>query len=200
MRSGKKERIHNTIDIGQITNLFSIAKEDDLLVAKDLMEKPADKPLARIPYQLALAIGVRQTQGAGLDPVNPVINSMIQLCGILVYAIDIDRQNRMLLVHGEALRPAIELPRAAIHNARARIHRTAAFQQAKVRFSITLKIPQWISHGIDVADMAGQIENDVYARHRFPQPGGFLEIERVDLNGTSDPIEIIQVAPAPRME
>src|ERR671925_740164 len=88
------------------------------------------------------------------------------------------------------MRPAVDLSSAGEDDAEAGIVGAARLQQRQLGTAIDLEIGLGIVHRVDVARLAGQVEENVLA----PQPPDQLidvaDVEHIDLDLTLDPLEV----------
>jgi len=114
---------------------------------------------------------------------------MIVGCRAFMYAVEIDRNNWMVFVYGKILRCAVNLPRARIHNPPPGSGVAAGLQKPQLRQCIDAQIPLREEHGMNMANLSSEIENDVCLPKRAFH---FLitNIERIDINVAADRIKI----------
>src|SRR4029079_17490177 len=112
-------------------------------------------------------------------------------------AVEIDRNNWMVFINRQVLRYTVNLPRARIHNPPAGSGAAAGLQKPQLRQRIDAQIPLWKEHGVNMAYLSSEIENDVSFTQRAFH---FLitNIERIDINVAADRIEIEGIRPAAR--
>ena len=120
-------------------------------------DEPSDEALAVVPDQLARPVHVGESQRAGADAEDVVVEEMVVLARGLVDAVDVGGPDEMALVHGQPVGPAINLPRAGVDDADARIVLAAGLEHRQLRAAVDVEIRVRIAHAVDVADLPGKV-------------------------------------------
>jgi len=145
--------------------------------------------LARQLNRHSWAIDVREPKNDCINEAQAREQLMILGGRAFMYAIEIDRNDWMVFVDGKVPRCAVNLPRARIHNPPAGSGTAAGLQKPQLRQCIDAQIPLWKEHGMNMANLSSEIENDVCLAQRAFH---FLitNIERIDINLAADRIKI----------
>ena len=110
----------------------------------------------------------RREQAA--DPVHGVVDEVVQLARDLVDAVHVGRVQGMSLVHGQALGLAVHLPGPRVHHARLGVVLAQGLQDPELAAAVDLQVGEGVGHGVDVADLPGQVEEHVLAPHQVAHP------------------------------
>ena len=78
--AGDQKGIDRIVDVGEVAQLRSIAKDRDVLAVHGLTNEP-ERRLAIVSDQHAWAVGIGQAQDAGLDAVHVVVEHVVALAG-----------------------------------------------------------------------------------------------------------------------
>ena len=113
-------------------------------------------------------------------PVHVVEQQMIGLAGHLVDAVDVGRAQRVLLVDRQVARPAVDLARAGMHDRDLRRHLAARFEQLQLRRAIDREVVFRRVHRIEMAGLAGQIEQEILAGKQMAHRRRVADIGDVD--------------------
>ena len=92
-----------------------------------------------------------------------MIEQVIVLGCQLVYSVNVERRDPVLFINRQVKRLAVNLPRARKYYLHMRIVVTARFEQCELRGAVEFEIPERIEHGLEVRDVAGEIENEIHA-------------------------------------
>src|SRR3989344_4685413 len=96
--AGQKQRLANIINIIQISFLGAVAVYLNFVSFHRLADKPTDKSLAIMFYQLPRTINIGHPQRSGADAVNIIVKNMIPFAGIDINAINVGWLDRMIFV------------------------------------------------------------------------------------------------------
>ena len=77
--------------------------------------------------------------------------------------VDVDWRDRVVLVDGEVPRLAEQLARRREHDGRLRVVATQTFEQRDMTAGVDVEVEERFGHGVDVADLAGEVEHDLRA-------------------------------------
>ncbi len=178
--TGHQERVDHVIHIHRVTELAAVAENPNGLAEQSHAQEMAEKSLARNVERHAWAIDIRQAQDASVQASHFGPQLVIHGGGILVNAIEIDRTHGVLLVDRKILRHAIDLARAGVNDAAPRRLTRAFFEEVKLRGSIQVGIARRVLHAVDVADLAGQVEDEVHAEKFTGKSAGITDIRMDD--------------------
>ena len=115
-----QERVHHVVHVVEVPLLRAVAEDLDLLAEHDLAHEPADEALPAVADELARPVGVGEAQRRGADAVHGVVDEVVELAGDLVDAVHVRGVQQVVLVHGQALRLAVDLARARVDDLHAR--------------------------------------------------------------------------------
>ncbi len=190
---GQQQRFDAIVDVGEVAALFA-APDFDRLPLEQPADPDADECLPRVFDPHARAVSVRETQGAGGQIVNVVVQDVVELAGQFVDAVDVDGAERVPLIDGEPLGPAVNLPRAGKHDADPRVDLPARFQDRKLRAAVDLQVGERILHRIEMARLAGEVEQEVLAVEMRAQAIAVAHVGDVHADAILDPLDVESVA------
>ena len=97
------------------------------------------------------------------------------LAGQLVDAVDVDRRRRVVLVDGQVPRPAVHLAGRRLHDGARRVRRRAPISRnARWLRTLRSRSRKRILHRGEVADLTGDVEDDVGALERAGHLGASM--------------------------
>jgi hypothetical protein len=123
------------------------------------------------------------------------IHHVERFTGHLADAIDVDRFQDMCFLEGKFFRPSICLTRSGINNAGFTIFTTAGFENGKRSNGIQMQILKRLLHGLDMTDMAGEVEDELFPLHQLPHQIEVATIAFDNFNILLDRSDIEIVAP-----
>ena len=124
------------------------------------------KPWRLCLMQLARAVDVGQPQRAGADAEDVVVDEVVVLAGRLVDAVDVGRPHEVRLVDRQRVGPAVDLPRAGEDDLHRRVVVAARLEHRQLAAAVDLEVGVRIAHAVDVADLAGEVEDHVAIAHQ----------------------------------
>src|SRR5229473_3585076 len=176
---GAQKRLDRIIDIQELAALLAPP-----YLEGGAFERPtqpdAEEILPCILDPHARSINIGQPQRAGVDSIGIVKQQVIGLAGHLVDAVDIGRPQRMLLVDRQIAWPAVDLPRPGMHDGDRRDHGPAQFQELQLRRAIDREVMLRRIHRIEMAGLAGEIEQEILAGKQVAQRGRIADIADID--------------------
>jgi hypothetical protein len=92
---------------------------------------------------------------------------MVVLTGDLVDAVHVGRPHQMIFGNGQRAGPSVHLTRAGVDDFGAGVVMAARFEQRELRAAVDLEVGVRVAHAVDVADLAGEVEDDVLAPHQI---------------------------------
>jgi hypothetical protein len=116
------------------------------------------------------------------------------LAGGLVDAVDIGWLHEVLFGDRQADRPSVDLPGAGEHHLDARIVTTACLEDRQLAAAVDLEVGVWVLHAVDVADLAGEVEDDLLIAHQVIHRAGLTHIGDVDADAVFYAGDVEQVA------
>ena len=144
--------------------------------------------------QLPRAVGVGQAQAARSQAVGAVVDQVVPLAGQLVDAVDVGGPVAVFLVQRQVERPAVALTRAGVDDLGIRVVIPAGFQDEELAARVDLQVGEGIGHRVEVADLAGQVEDHVGARHERVHGMRIAHVGDVDLYQVLDAGDVEAVA------
>src|SRR6185437_15361209 len=173
---------------------ISVAEDVDLAVLDRQADEPADETLAIVPDQLTRPVDVGEPQRAGADAEHVIVEQVIVLAGGLVDAVDVDRPHEVRLVDGQAIRLAVHLARAREDHLHAGILVTTGFEHRQLCAAVDLEIGERIEHAVDVAHLAGEVENDLAIADQDLHGRSVSYVRNVHAHPVGDAMEVEQIA------
>ena len=188
-----QERVRGVVDVDEIAKLRA--------VAVDWISRPSiaslsqtDEPLPRVAHPHPRAVGVREPQRARAHAEDVVVEQMVVLAGRLVDAVHVDG-HEVRLVDGQVLRPAVDLARAGEDDLHRRVVMAAGLEDRELAAAVDLEIRVRIAHGVDVARLAGEVEEIVLIADEVVQAVLVAHVGDVDRTRSSIPSTLYRVPP-----
>src|SRR5207253_4625702 len=127
-----------------------------------LANQPANGCLAVVLDQHPGPVRVGQPQHAGADAVDVVVEDVVPLAGQLVDSIHVNGAGRLAFVNRQQFlgNATVDLAGAREHDLRLGRDAPARIEQSELAATVDLQVSKRILHGVDVADLTGQIEDD----------------------------------------
>ena len=194
MESHHQQRLNHIVHVVEVAHLQPVAEDVERLPLQQLPEPPADERLSRVADAHTRAVGVGQPQRDGAQAVDLVVNHVVPLAGQLVDAVDIGRLQRVALVHRQILRAAVDLPRAGEDDLGRRVAVATRLQQRELAADVDLQVGVGVSHAVGVADLPGQVEDDVLPLHQIAQAVLVAHIGDVDPQPVFHAVDVEDVA------
>ncbi len=120
---------------------------------------------------------------------------MIPFAGELVDTVHVDRVERMVFVDRKILWPAVDLSGTGKNDLQIAIVQAAGLQDLQLRRRVNVQIGQRVSHRIEMAGLAGEIEKKLavldQSGHRFR----IADICKVDRNAIANVLDVEKVSP-----
>ena len=115
-------------------------------------------------------------------PYDAAVEEVVPLPGGLVDPVDVDGADRMLFVHRQVARRAVDLPGAREHDARRRVVMTQRLEDRQLGPTVDLEVGVGIGHRVEVARLTCEVEHDVLAFHEPPQAVLVAHVRDVDVH------------------
>ena len=144
--------------------------------------------------QLARAVDVGQPQRAGADAEHVVVEQVVGLAGRLVDAVDVGRPDQVRLVDRQAVGPAVDLARAGVDDADPRVVLAAGLEHRELRAAVDVEVGIRIAHAVDVADLPGEVEDDLAVLDQRVHRRLIAHVGDVDAHAVLDAVEVEAVA------
>jgi len=125
----QQQRIHHVVHVVEVAALLTRSVNLDPLALQGLADEDPRESLLVVGQVHPGAVGVGQAQAHRFDPVNRAVQRVVHLGGELVDSVHVDRHKRVLLVHRQRLRPAVDLAGAGKDDLDPGIPVSAALEQ-----------------------------------------------------------------------
>ena len=103
-------------------------------------------------------------------------------------------RTRCVSVDRQRVGPAVDLARAGEDDLRAGIVVAARLEQRQLAAAVDLEIRVRIPHAVDVAHLAGEVEDDVAVAHEVVHRALLADVGDVDADAIGDAVDVEQVA------
>jgi len=130
-----------------------------------------------------------------LDAINVAVKDVVPLPRHFVDAVHIRRMKEMPLVNREEVGSAINLSGAGVNDPDGRIVFPARFQDEQLGPAIDVEIHKRIFHGVEVACLAGEVEQIVLTLDQVSHAEFIPYIGNVDADPAFIPLQIKEVSP-----
>lgn len=150
--------------------------------------------LARVFDAHTGTVGVGEAQGTGAQAIHVVVEDVIPLAGQFVDAVGVGGADGMLLVNGEMVRLAIELTRAGKDDLHGRVVFATGFEDGDLGLGVDGQIGVGVLHGVHVAGLARQIEQDILSLDQMLEAVFVAHIGDVDAHAVGNGGDIEEVA------
>ena len=191
---GQQQRIHHIADVGEVADLLAIPENLQRFVVHDLMNPPAEEGLPGVLDAHVRPVGVGHAQADRVQAIDAVIHQVIPLSGDFVDAVNISRCERMQFIHGQILRPAINLPGAGEDDFPIGVELPAGFQDCELAAAINLQIGEGILHAVQMAHLSGEVEQEILALDQVLHAVGIPHVGDVDADAVADLRDVEKVA------
>ena len=94
----------------------------------------------------------------------------------------------------QGVRPAVDLPRAREHDLHRRVVCAARLEQRQLAAAVDLEVGVRVLHAVDVADLAGEVEDHVLPAHQIVHRALLADVGDVDADAILDAADVEQVA------
>ena len=145
-------------------------------------------------------VRVRQPQHGDADAVDLPVEQVVPLAGELVDPVDVDGGERVALVDREVARAPVELARAREDDRGLRVVVTARLEDRELRAAVDLEVGVRVGHRVEVARLAGEVEDHVAPAHERPQAVLVPDVRDVDVHAVVDPGDVVPAAAVLRDE
>ena len=192
--SGDEKRTDRVVNVDEVANLGAVAENLNLLVFDRQPDEPRDKALSIVFDQLARAIDIGQPQRRSTDAEDVVVDEMVVLAGRLIDPVDVSRPNQMFLGDWQIFRLAIDLTGARIHHLDAGIVPPARLEQRQLAVAVDLEVGMRVAHAVDVADLPGEVEDDLAIAHEIVHRARLTDVGDIDANAVLDACDVEEIA------
>ena len=193
-RPRPQEGVHHVVHVVEVALLAPVAEDLDLLAERGLADEPADEALPVVPDELAGAVGVGEPQRGGADPVHLVVDEVVELAGDLVDPVHVHRLQEVLLVDRQVEGLAVDLARAGVDDLELGVALAHRLEHPELARAVDLEVGDGVGHGVDVAHLAGQVEEHLLAADQVLHPVP-AHVGDVDADLVLVAVEVEEVAP-----
>lgn len=194
---GRREQqcIHAVVDVGKIAELGA-APDFDGLVFEDLADPNAEEGLTGVFDAHARSVGVGEAEGAGLEPVNVVVEDVVPFPSHLVDAVDVDWTDGVQFVDGKVIGFAVELAGAGEEDFEGGVEFAAGLEQGELGAAVDFEVGVGVEHGVEVTGLPGEVEEEVLVLDEVGDCVGISDIGDVDAKvwGVCEVVEVEGVA------
>ena len=100
----------------------------------------------------------------------------------------------MGLVDGQPIRPPVNLPRAGEDDFRLRVVLAAGFENRQLAAAVDLEVRVRVLHAVDVAHLAGEVEDHIAPLHEIAHRRGLPHVGDVDAQARFEAGDVREVA------
>ena len=193
-RPGPQKRISGIVDEHEVAALRSIAVDLNRPAFDGQPDEPADEALTIVTDQLTRAVDVREAQRTGADAEDVVVHEVVILASSLVDSVDVGGLDEVMFGDRQRVGPAVDLACPGKHHFHCGIVVAARFKDRQLTATVDLEIRIRISHAVDVADLPGEIENDVAILHQVVHRRLLPDVRDVHANAIGDAVDVEQIA------
>ena len=145
----------------------------------------AQESLARLIQRHARAVRVGEVQHDRVQQTEAAVRQVVLNRAVLVDAVDVDRIDRVIFVHREIAGLAVDLSGSRVDDAHARRRARTLVEKTKLRGAVQRPVPLREAHAVRMADLSGEVENDIGPAERFREPRGLVDVlqDQPDLAG-----------------
>jgi hypothetical protein len=139
-------------------------------------------------------VGVCQAQDRAAQPVQLAVDEVVPLASRLVHAVRIDRGDRVLLVHGQIARPAVQLPRAREDDLDVWVFAPAGLEDGELATAVDVQVSEGVIERVDVARLTGEVEEHLLTPDQAAEAVHVADIGDVHAHPALDPGDVGGVA------
>jgi hypothetical protein len=111
----------------------------------------------------------------------------VELLGcVLGHAVHIDRRNGMFLVHRQVPGMPVDLTRGRVHDDGLGADGPQDLQERDLAAGVDVEVEHGLGHGLDVTDLAGQVEDHLGAARRIAHGAHVTDVGLEDADGGRD--------------
>jgi hypothetical protein len=126
--------------------------------------------------------------------VDVVVEQVVPLAGDEVDAVDVDGHLRVFLGHGHLARAAVLLARGGEDDPHVRVALAAGLQQRQLAAAVDVQVGFGVLHRVHVADLAGEVEDEVLAHDELPDLLVVAHVGVADRHAVGDVPNVVGVA------
>ena len=191
------ERIDRIVDVREIAQLSTLPDLERVALHHG-PDPDTEECLPCVADAHVRSVGVRQAQGARADPIHVVVEDVVSLAGCLVDPVHIHGKDRVVFVHRQVRRPAVDLAGAREHDLDLGVVPAARFEDRELRATVDLEIRLRIGHRIEMARLAREVEQNVLALQEIPEAVLVADVGDVDPDLIRDLRHVAEVPPVLR--
>jgi hypothetical protein len=91
------------------------------------------------------------------------------------------------------IRPAVNLPGAGEDDFDLRVVDAAGLEDGKLRLAIDLEVRHRVPHRIEMAGLAGEVEEVIFPLHERAEAVGVADVGDVDLEPVADALDVVTI-------
>ncbi len=190
---GAQERVHGVVDVHEIANLRAVAENLDLAPFERETDEPADKSLTVVPDELPRPVHVGEPQRARAHVEHVVVEQVVVFARRLVDAVDVDRSHQMTFGDRQRVGLSVHLARSREHHLHRRIEFPARLENRQLAAAVDLEIGVGILHAVDVAHLAGEVEDDLAIANQVVHGAFLADVGDVDANFVGDAVDVEEI-------
>ena len=199
-RCGEQEGGDGVVHVGEVAALAAVAVDDDLLVGERVPDPDAEEGLPGVTHAHSRAVRVRQPEHGRPNPVDVPVEEVVPLACRLVDPIHVDGRDGMALVDRKMSRPSVELARAGEHDRDVGVLVPARLQDRELAARVDLEVRIRVGHRVEVARLAGEVEEDVLVANEEAEAVLVAHIGDVHRQPILDAGDVVEQAPVRRDE
>ena len=159
--AASEEGLGDVVDVSQVPQLLS-APDLEGLALDHAADPQAEEILARVAHPQSRAVAIGQAQRHNRPLMDPVLQHPELLAGELGDAVGVRRGDRMVLVHGQVLGAAVELPRRGVDHEGVGRGLARGVDQAQLGRGVDGEVGERVALSAHVARLGRQVEDHVH--------------------------------------
>jgi hypothetical protein len=190
---GEAEGVDGIVYVGKVAELLAAPNVEGMSLDEEAYPD-TEEGLAGIADAHAGAVGVGEAEGGGANIVDVVVEDVVPFAGHFVDAVDINGAEEVVFVYGEVVWFAIDLACAGEDDFDGGVVFAACFEDGKLGAAIDVEIGDGVVHGVEVARLAGKVEEVVLILDEVAHAMFVADIGDVDTDGGIEAMDIEEVA------
>ena len=184
------QAIDDIVDEETVVALLTVTEHVDRLAQQRAPHEDGEESLVVVAQALAWSVHVGQAHDRASDPVDLPVQEVELLGRVLRDAVDVDRCDGMVLVDGQVLRLAEELPRRREHDRDIRVVVAQPFEQRDLAARVDVEVEERVGHRVEVTDLTREVEDELGLRGcgaslRVAEVGADDRDRRITVTGAS---------------
>jgi hypothetical protein len=174
--------IGHIVNVVEIPHLETISPHLNPLTFNKVFDPYPEEGLAGIFHAHSRPKRVGESQGTRSDTINVTVKDVVPLARHFVDAVHIRRMENMALVNREKVGPAINLSGTGIKDFDGGVVVPTRFQDEQLGPAIDVEIHKRIFHGVEMACLAGKVEQIVLTLNQVSHAEFIPNVSNVDAN------------------